>query len=105
MSHATTDKLLDDLRAVIRDSEELLKATAGQAGEHISQARSCAEASLKSAKARVAEMSDDAAERVRNAALDTNAYVKSNAWVAIGASALAGLLAGILLARRQGGPR
>ena len=36
----TKDKLVSDLRIVISDAEELLRATAGQAGEKIAAARS-----------------------------------------------------------------
>jgi ElaB/YqjD/DUF883 family membrane-anchored ribosome-binding protein len=50
MSGVDTDKLLKDLRTVIHDAEELLRVTAGQAGEHIAQARAKAEASQESAR-------------------------------------------------------
>lgn len=103
MSAATTDNLLDDLKQVIHDAEELLKATAGQAGEHIAQARTCAEASLRKAKAQLAAMTGEATASVRNAAEHTSSYVHSNPWMAIGAGALAGLLAGLLIGRRHGG--
>ena len=88
MSHPNTDQLLDDLKQVIHDAEELLKATAGQAGEHISQARVRAEASLRSAKAQLAEMGGGTAGNIRNAAKHANTYVKSNPWIAVGAGAL-----------------
>ncbi|HXC57950.1 MAG TPA: DUF883 family protein [Steroidobacteraceae bacterium] len=103
MSHANTDKLLDDVKQVIHDAEELLKATAGQAGEHISQARSKAENSLRCAKEQLASISASAGANVRQAAEHTDAYVRGNPWVAVGAGALAGLLAGLLVGRRRGG--
>ena len=34
------EKLTSDLKAVVRDAEGLMKATAGQAGEKVSEARS-----------------------------------------------------------------
>ena len=37
----TQGKLTEDLRAVVADGEELLKATADQTGERIAAARSC----------------------------------------------------------------
>jgi hypothetical protein len=39
MKQVTTDKLLEDLKVVVSDAEELLKATAGQAGEKVAAAR------------------------------------------------------------------
>ena len=37
----TKEKLMEDLKAVVADAEELLKATADQTGERIAAARSC----------------------------------------------------------------
>jgi ElaB/YqjD/DUF883 family membrane-anchored ribosome-binding protein len=44
------EKLVADLKVVVADAEELLRATASQAGEKVSAARSRIEASLASAK-------------------------------------------------------
>ena len=41
--HVTTEKLMDDLRTVVGDAEELLKATASQTGERIAAVRAKAE--------------------------------------------------------------
>ena len=57
---------MEDLRAVVADAEELLKATADQAGERIAAARGKAEESLKAAKARLNEQ--DAAVRAKTKA-------------------------------------
>jgi ElaB/YqjD/DUF883 family membrane-anchored ribosome-binding protein len=102
MSELNTDKLLEDLRAVIRDAEELLRATAGQAGEHVAQARARAEASLQSARALLATLCDSASARARGAARSADAYVQGNPWIAVGAGAAAGLLLGLLLGHRSG---
>jgi len=50
----TRGKLVEDLKAVVADAEELLKASASQTGERIAAARAKAEESLKAAKARLA---------------------------------------------------
>jgi ElaB/YqjD/DUF883 family membrane-anchored ribosome-binding protein len=102
MSEMNTDKLLQDLHAVIRDAEELLRATAGQAGEHIAQARARAEASLQSARSLLSALGDTAAVRARSATRAAEAYVQGNPWIAVGAGAAAGLLLGLLLGRRSG---
>ena len=55
VEQVTKGKLMEDLRAVVADAEELLKATADQTGERIAAARGKAEESLKAAKALLAE--------------------------------------------------
>jgi ElaB/YqjD/DUF883 family membrane-anchored ribosome-binding protein len=102
MSEMNTDKLLEDLHTVIRDAEELLRATAGQAGEHIAQTRARAEATLQSARSLLSSLGDAAAARARRAARAADACVQGNPWVAVGAGAAVGLLAGLLMARRPG---
>lgn len=103
MSQVTTDKLIEDLKLVVHDAEELLRATAGQAGEKVAQARAKAEASLQVAKAQLAAVGSGAAERAREAAQRTDEYVHQNPWASIGVGAAVGLLVGLLLGRRGGG--
>ncbi len=96
----STDKVVQDLRLVVADTEELLKATASQTGERISAAREKAEESLKHAR----EMLDDAQaamiQRAKHAAKATDTFVHENPWQSIGAAAVAGVLIGALIARR-----
>jgi len=102
MSNTDTARLVEDLHAVIGDAEELLRATAGQAGEHVAQARAKAEASLQSAKAMLAAMGTTANARAREALRSANSYVQDNPWIAVGAGAAVGLLLGMLITRRPG---
>ena len=92
----STDKLMHDLRAVIGDAEELLKATAGQGGERIEKVRARAEESVRIAR----EGLKAAGEEVGDAARELNGRVHDNPWAAVGVAAGVGLLAGILLARK-----
>jgi ElaB/YqjD/DUF883 family membrane-anchored ribosome-binding protein len=96
----STEKLMDDLRLVVTDAEELLKATAGNAGEKVTVARERAEESIRAARARLADAGREAAERTREAARVTDAYVHDNPWVAVGIAAAVGALIGSLLGRR-----
>ena len=66
------DKLLDDLRVVASDVEELLRATANQTGDRVNEAR-----------AREAER-----------------YVQDNPWQAVGIAAGVAFLLGYLIGRR-----
>ena len=102
MSQVNTDKLVEDLKAVVHDAEDLLKATAEQAGEHIAGVRARAEASLRSAREKLADLMDcDAAQYARNAAGRADRYIHNSPWLAIGAGAAAGLVLGLLLGRRD----
>lgn len=100
MEQITKDKLMDDLRIVVADAEELLRATANQTGERIAAARVKAEESLKVAKVRLAEAQAAMLARTKAAAKATDDYVRANPWRAVGISAAAGFVIGILVARR-----
>ncbi|MGB7543078.1 MAG: DUF883 family protein [Burkholderiales bacterium] len=100
MERANTDKLVQDLRLVVADAEDLLKATASQAGEKVNAARARAEESIRAAKTRLAETGEDVAERTRAAAQVTDKYVHDNPWTAIGTGAGLGFLIGYLIGRR-----
>lgn len=96
----STDKLMEDLRLVVTDAEELLKATAGQAGERVAQARAKAEDSLRSAREALAEAGDETLERAREAAASADDYVRENPWTVVGIAAGVGLVVGLLLSRK-----
>jgi len=100
MEQVTTEKLMVDLKVVVADVEELLKATANQTGERIAAARSKAEASLETAKARLAETQAALLARTKEAAKTTDGYVRANPWEAVGIAAVVGMLLGMLMGRR-----
>ena len=94
------DKLMADLKAIVEDAEELLKATASQTGERVSQARARAEESLNVAKVRLADAQAASVAQAKAAARVTDDYVHENPWRAMGVAAVAGLLLGALISRR-----
>ena len=96
----TKEKLMDDLRVVVADAEELLRATAGQAGEKVAEARERIQSSLASAKARLAVAQEVVIEKTKRAARATDDYVHENPWKAVGIAAGVGLLVGMLIGRR-----
>lgn len=100
MKPVTTDKLMADLQAVVDDAEALLRATAGQAGEKVAEARSRAEESVRAAKERIGKMEEDLLERTREIADSADSYVRENPWRAVGIAAAAGLVLGLLMSRR-----
>lgn len=99
-SAVTKDKLVADLRVVVADAEELLRATAGHAGEKVAVARERIQESLATAKARLAVAQEEVVERTKAAARATDEYVHENPWRAVGIAAGVGLIIGMLIARR-----
>ena len=97
---AARDQLVSDMKAVIVDAEELLKATAGAANERVSAARARAEESLRTAKTKLSELDDVMIERAKEAATAADDYVREHPWGAIGAAAVIGLVAGVIIAKR-----
>ncbi|MDX8399752.1 MAG: DUF883 family protein [Gallionellaceae bacterium] len=93
------ENLMRDLRVVVSDAEELLQATASQAGEKMSAARERIKENLASAKERLAAAQQQAAVRTKQAAKATDEYVQENPWRAVGIAAGAGLIIGLLISR------
>lgn len=96
----STDKLVQDLRVVVADAEELLRATASQAGERVVAAREKIQESLERAKVKLNEAELVLVDRTRQMAHVTDEYVRENPWRAVGVAAGIGLIVGLLIGRR-----
>lgn len=94
------EKLMEDLKQVVTDAEELLRATSSQAGENAAAARARIQKSLHVARERLLDAEEAVVERTKAAAKATDEYVHDNPWKAIGISAALGLIAGMLIAKR-----
>jgi ElaB/YqjD/DUF883 family membrane-anchored ribosome-binding protein len=101
MAEANVEKLMEDLRQVVVDVEDLLKATAGQAGERLGEARHRAEQTLSAARERLSALEEDAAQRARAAAREADDYVRDHPWQSVGIAAGVGFLVGLLVSRRS----
>ena len=98
--HVNTDKLVADLKVVIADAEELLRATASAAGEKASAARARMEDSVRAAKAKLAKAQDAMTDQATAAAQATDDYVHAHPWKAVGFAAAIGVILGMLISRR-----
>ena len=78
MDATTTEKLMADLRAIVREGEALLKTASAESGEHVREA----------------------GEFTRETATEIDEQVRKNPWAAVGIAAGVGLLLGLLLARK-----
>lgn len=94
------EKLVSDLKVVVADTEELLRATAGQAGEKMTELRSKIESRLHNARATLAEAQDTIVAKAKQVGSATDDYVHDNPWKSVGIAAGVGLLVGILIGRR-----
>ena len=103
-TQAAREKLLEDVSAVIADSEQLLKAMASAGGEKAQALRGDLERKLAMARERLDEIEEMALARTREAAKQADEYVHENPWqslaIAAVAAALVGVLVGLLLNRR-----
>jgi ElaB/YqjD/DUF883 family membrane-anchored ribosome-binding protein len=96
----TKDKLVQDLKIVIGDAEELLRATASQAGEKVAAAREKIQDSLHRAKVKLAEAEEVVIDKTKQAARVTDEYVHEHPWKAVGIAAGIGFVIGLLIGRR-----
>lgn len=99
-STVTTEKLAQDLKIVITDAEELLRATASSAGEKASAAREKIQNSLHRAKQKLAAVEDEIIDQGKQAARATDEYVHDHPWRAVGIAAGIGIVIGLLIGRR-----
>jgi len=98
-SGVSKEKLMQDMRLVVEDAEELLRATASQAGEKVSAVRERIQENLVAAKERLADAEAVMVEKTKAAARATDEYVHDNPWRAVGIAAGVGLVVGMLIAR------
>ena len=88
-------RLVSDLRLVMRDAEDLLKATAGEAGEKVKEVRNRLAAALESAKASY----EQAQDKTVQAAKATDHVIREHPYESIGIAFGVGLLIGALAGR------
>ena len=93
---ASTERLLQDLKAVIKDGEQLLKAGARELGERGSAARERLNAALEVAK----DTQQRLQERAISSAKATNLVIREHPYESLGIAFGVGMLLGILANRR-----
>jgi len=100
MSEVSKEKLIADVRLVIADTEELLRATAGQAGDKIADLRAKTQDRLAAAKIKLAEAEAAVVDRAKQVGRAADDYVHDNPWRSVGVAAGIGFIAGLLIGRR-----
>ena len=100
LSNSSKQKLVSDMKIVVSDAEEILRATAGVAGEKMVDLRERISERLRDAKLRIADAEAALVDKTKAAARATDDYVNENPWQAVGIVAGIGLLIGIIIGRR-----
>jgi ElaB/YqjD/DUF883 family membrane-anchored ribosome-binding protein len=95
-SEINKDKLLADLKAVARDTQELLRVTADQAGEKATEVRERLNAVLQSANSARQRLEARASASVES----TDKLVRDHPYESIGVAFGVGVLLGLVLGRR-----
>jgi ElaB/YqjD/DUF883 family membrane-anchored ribosome-binding protein len=94
------DQLMSDLKSVIQDAESWLRNGSQMTGEELAAARAKFERTLSGAKADLIRLEETVVQRTKEAARATDEFVTTNPWKAVGVGAAAGVLIGMLIARR-----
>lgn len=94
------DKIMSELKSVIKDAEELMKNTEQQAGEGFKLAKAKFESTLRSAKSELLHLEETIVERAKDAMHTTDEYVKDHPWKSVGLGACVGLIVGLLIGRK-----
>lgn len=100
MTDVTKEKLLADTRLVIADAEELLRATAGQAGDKIAEIRAKAADRIAAMKIQLANAEAVVVEKAKQVGRATDDYVHEHPWRSVGVAAGIGFIVGLLIGRR-----
>ncbi len=90
-------RLAEDLRLVVRDTDDILRHKIADAGDEYELARRKLEQSILAAKDRLGDLESLARERAENATEQTDAYVRAHPWESMGMGAGVGVGVGVLI--------
>jgi ElaB/YqjD/DUF883 family membrane-anchored ribosome-binding protein len=92
----TKEQLVEDLKLVAEDAEELIRATGGEVAEKTREIRERLKVVLEDARQACVRLEEQAAEGMRA----TDRVIRDNPYASIGIALGAGFLIGCLLKRR-----
>ena len=94
------EELLQEVRAVLDDVEELYHSGVEEGSKEAEQLRGKLQRKLQAARRKLGDFEEVAAERVKQTARQADQLVQDKPYYAMGFAALAGLVVGVLLNRR-----
>jgi ElaB/YqjD/DUF883 family membrane-anchored ribosome-binding protein len=90
------DKLIQDLKTVVQDAEDLIRATAGELSDRAKEAHQKLSHTVESARTNLADLENKAMESARA----TDKLIREHPYPSIGVAVGLGLLLGLLINRR-----
>jgi ElaB/YqjD/DUF883 family membrane-anchored ribosome-binding protein len=94
--------LVDELRNVVVQAEALLQAMNADKDEALRELRDRVATSIDVAKARLADLENQASAMAQRASIAAEAYTRENPWTVVGGAAALGLICGALFAQSLG---
>ncbi|MCX4165364.1 MULTISPECIES: YqjD family protein [Paraburkholderia] len=92
-------KVVEDLRVLLADSEEMLRLAGAVPGEGVDALRERLRKHVDALQETLSDAQQAAHRRYRAAAVNTERYVRHNPWQAVGMAAGIGFVLGALAAR------
>ncbi|MGZ5046487.1 MAG: DUF883 family protein [Usitatibacter sp.] len=96
----TPNPIARDIQNVVTDAQELLKTVQTEGESKLGDVKAKLQQQLDSAKQMLGQLQATVQDGAKVAVDNTDAYVRSNPWRAVGISAALGALVGFLAARR-----
>ena len=93
------ERVLQDLKTLVRDAEDLLKATSGDVSEKGKELRARLQGALARARTTCAELHEQAVPSARATAKKADTVIRDFPYESIGAAFGIGVLVGILITR------
>lgn len=100
MTASSYKTVRNDMKALVRDAQQLFREASAATGERADELRSKGQELLDSAAHRAQELQTAAVETGKELASSTDDFVKENPWKAVAISAGIGVLVGMLIARK-----
>lgn len=100
---ASSAALAAELRNVVDQAEELLRAIGEDGSEAVSALRGRVHEAVDAAKSRLSDLEEQAAGVTKQAASAAEQFIRENPWATVGLAVGVGLLLGALLTRSSGG--
>ncbi|WP_244827450.1 MULTISPECIES: DUF883 family protein [unclassified Caballeronia] len=92
-------KIIEDIKVLLNDSEELLRLSASLPGEGVDALRTRLRDHVDSARSALEDAQTSAQTRYKTSVECTEKYVRENPWQSLGIAAGAGFLIGLLVVR------
>ena len=97
---SSRETLVNDLKRVIGDADDLMKEVANSSVSELTTARARIEARMDEVRSRIKEVRASVTNSACRAAEVANGYIRENPWKLVGCGAVAGIVAGYLISRR-----